>query len=200
MLELWLIRHGETDWNREGRTQGHSHNPLSALGVEQAKLLARRLEDVRFDRVYSSDLLRAEATAHLALPKAEIIADARLREVSGGGLEGRLRVDFTAAERSAYELAYRDWRAKRHPRGESFEELLERVHDWLDDLPESGRVVAFCHGGTIRALLYGLHVLELSRLVAQPLPNASITRLKLERGRAELLELAADQHLLQLSC
>jgi 2,3-bisphosphoglycerate-dependent phosphoglycerate mutase len=200
MLELWLIRHGETVWNREGRTQGHSHNPLSTLGVFQAKGLAERLKGVRFDRVYSSDLLRAAATARLAVPKAKTSLDARLREVSGGGLEGRLRTDFTAAEQNAYELAYRDLRAKRHPQGESFEELVARVLSWLEDLPQSGRVVAFCHGGTIRALLYGLGVRDFAELMAQPIPNASITRLRLAGGQAELLELAASLHPLQLSC
>ena len=72
VLELWLIRHGETDWNRERRIQGQRQNPLSALGIKQARRLGLRLEAETFDKVYSSDLKRALQTAQLAVPDADI--------------------------------------------------------------------------------------------------------------------------------
>jgi 2,3-bisphosphoglycerate-dependent phosphoglycerate mutase len=55
-LELWLVRHAETDWNAEKRIQGQSHSQLSSLGIRQAKHLAKRLQYENFDRIYSSDI------------------------------------------------------------------------------------------------------------------------------------------------
>ncbi|HNR00235.1 MAG TPA: histidine phosphatase family protein, partial [Trueperaceae bacterium] len=90
MVELWLIRHGETEWNRQGRIQGHSDNPLNDLGRAQARALGGRLAVVRFDRIYSSDLGRAIETARLVFPDRAIETDVRLREVSAGVLEGKV--------------------------------------------------------------------------------------------------------------
>lgn len=199
MLELWLIRHGETDWNREGRTQGHSSNGLSALGLEQARRLAVRLEEQAFDLVYASDLERAEATARLALPGREMILDRRLRELSGGVLEGRLRGDFTEAERATYERAYRDMSVKRAAGGESVAELLARVAAWLGSLPQDGRAIAFCHGGVIRAALHLLLGTPWPELMSAALPNTSVTKVvvgKVAVGEeSRLLELAGSAHL-----
>ena len=65
MGSWYLVRHGETEWNRTGRMQGHINVPLSGVGRRQATLLAAQLGDVRFDAIYSSDLDRAHETARL---------------------------------------------------------------------------------------------------------------------------------------
>jgi broad specificity phosphatase PhoE len=63
MTRILLARHGETDWNREGRWQGHSDRPLNAAGLAQAEALARRLARDSIAALYTSDLLRASQTA-----------------------------------------------------------------------------------------------------------------------------------------
>ena len=92
---LFLFRHGETDWNREGRLQGHTDTPLNATGLAQAEALAETLRRHRLDAVVSSDLMRAWTTARivaetLGLP---LLTDPGLRETSVGAAEGLLWSD-----------------------------------------------------------------------------------------------------------
>jgi 2,3-bisphosphoglycerate-dependent phosphoglycerate mutase len=92
---LFLFRHGETDWNREGRLQGHTDTPLNATGLAQAEALAETLRPHRLDAVVSSDLMRAWTTARivaeaLGLP---LLADPGLRETNVGAAEGLLWAD-----------------------------------------------------------------------------------------------------------
>ncbi len=153
MLELWLIRHGETDWNREGRIQGLSDNALNDLGRAQARALGARLAATSFDRVYSSDLSRALETARLVFPGRTPVLDVRLREVAGGVLEGK-----TAAEMSEDEVRVKELRASgrtdvRPDGGESYQDVMVRVREWLADLPSQGRVACVTHGGVIHTAL-----------------------------------------------
>lgn len=90
MTELWLVRHGQTDWNTEFRIQGSIDKPLNARGIEQANELAQKLKEVHFDAIYSSPAKRAYQTAsaiakQLGLP---IRTDDRLKEISLGLWEG----------------------------------------------------------------------------------------------------------------
>jgi broad specificity phosphatase PhoE len=89
---VFLFRHGETDWNREGRLQGHTDVPLNAAGIDQARLLGEKLRPHRLETVVSSDLARALATAKiiadaLGIP---IVTDRGLRETNVGAAEGLL--------------------------------------------------------------------------------------------------------------
>ena len=95
---LFLFRHGETDWNREGRLQGHTDTPLNATGLAQAEALAGRLRPHRLDAVLSSDLSRALTTGRivaeaLGLPLA---SDPGLRETNVGAAEGLIWADAKA--------------------------------------------------------------------------------------------------------
>ena len=95
---LFLFRHGETDWNREGRLQGHTDTPLNATGLAQAEALLEQLRPHRLDAVVSSDLQRAVSTARvvtqaLGLP---LMTDAGLRETNVGAAEGLLWAEAKA--------------------------------------------------------------------------------------------------------
>ena len=179
MLELWLVCHGETPWNREGRALGQSDPPLSELGVRQAELLAQRLAGVTFNEVYSSDLARARYTARLCLPAAEIRLEPRLREVKFGRWEGQRWQDMRGAEAEALDTWRRDPYRSRAPGGESYEDVLGRVSGWLLELPPEGRVVAFAHGGSIRSALYHFTGLPSSAAWRFQIDTGSITRVLL---------------------
>ena len=182
-LELWLIRHGETDWNTQGRIQGFANQPLNAKGISQAQRLAARLAGVRFDAVYASDLERARVTAQTALPGADLQLDQRLRELSYGVLEGKAWSSMTEEEAAIAECWHRDPYTRRVPGGESYGDLSARVEAFRADLPGDARVVAFTHGGTIRSALYGLIGRPNGAAWRVTIDNTSITRLRFdERG------------------
>ena len=87
---LFLFRHGETDWNREGKLQGHTDTPLNATGLAQAQALAERLRPHRLDAVMSSDLARAWTTARIVAEGlgVPLISEPGLREANIGEAEG----------------------------------------------------------------------------------------------------------------
>ena len=155
-LELWLVRHGETDWNFERRMQGHSQTRLSALGVRQAQCLAARLKGETFDAVYSSDLERALQTAQVVFPEREIIQDRRLREITYGVLDGTTELERTDEQNILLAHLRRDPAAPRAGDGENYRDVLARVEPFLAELPEQGKVIAFSHGGTIRTALHSV--------------------------------------------
>lgn len=156
MLELWLVRHGETVWNAAGQVQGSSDSELSETGCEQAKKLGSRLAHTNFTQVISSDLRRAVQTAKLALPETVIQTDPRLRELDFGAWEGRTWGEVAAADPDALTAWYANPYVHTPTGGESYAALVRRTRDWTEGLPKSGRVLVFTHGGPIRSLLYRL--------------------------------------------
>lgn len=181
MLELWLVRHAETLWNAQRLFQGQRDAPLSARGLEQAARLAERLKAVTFDRVYTSDSRRAQHTAEIALPGRALTADARLRELNFGTLEGKPRAALRGAERDAFAAYWHDPYAVPPPGGETWGQLDARVGAWLETLPREGKVAAFSHGGTLRSALFHITGAPRKREWNALFGNASLTRLRLGR-------------------
>jgi broad specificity phosphatase PhoE len=149
-----LVRHGETDWNRDRRFQGHADTPLNEVGRTQAAELAETLEPESLTALYTSPLRRASETA--AIVAARLGIDVRpldaLREIHVGEWEG-----LTVEEvQSRYpERASVDWRSG-WPGGETYDELAARVLPALVELAgehPSERVLAVTHAGPIRAAL-----------------------------------------------
>ena len=195
MLELWLIRHGETVWNAERRIQGQQHNPLSELGVLQARQLGARLLGETFDTLYCSDLKRAVQTAELVFPGREPVFDTRLREIARGDLEGQLGAELVGEQRDVYTAMQRDLINVRPPGGENYRDLAARAVPWLESLPESGKVVAVTHGGVIYALLH--HIVGVSgaqswRFMAS---NTGVTRLQLSGEQVRIVSVNDTAHL-----
>ena len=85
-MDIYLIRHGETDWNKTKRLQGVTDIPLNAYGIELAEKTAEGLKDVPFDRIYTSPLIRAKETAQIILGTRQIplLEDPRIKEIGFG--------------------------------------------------------------------------------------------------------------------
>jgi probable phosphoglycerate mutase len=195
VLELWLIRHGETDWNAQGRIQGAADVPLNALGIRQAELLRARVAGVPFDAVYASDLARAHVTATTALPGVDVRLDARLRELSYGVLEGKAWREMSAEETAIADHWHEDPYTRRVPGGESYGDLTERVDAFRTELPTSGRVAAFSHGGTIRSALYAVVGRPNGAAWRVAIGNTAITRLRFDERGVTLLSVNDEAHL-----
>jgi probable phosphoglycerate mutase len=193
-FRIYLVRHGETEWNRDGRWQGHADVALNAAGRDQAARLARHLADagIRFDRLYSSDLRRAWETAvgigaEVGLQPLPVTA---LREIDLGTWSGRTRSEIAAAFPEEWARVQREEDVPRGG-GETYSALLLRVVDWLEGTARTnaGRsVCAVTHGGCIRAAL--LHALGLTWADRGQLPaigNASVTVLSRADGRWRIL-------------
>ena len=201
---LVLVRHGLTDWNREGRFQGHLDPPLSKAGRHEARLVARRLaavEDLRPARIIASPLQRAFATA-VTIGRAvglEPVPDPRLVEIGQGDWEG-----LTYAEiEEAHPDEYRAWRAaggmRPPPGGEPFERATARIGKVVADVTRRGPWPAciVSHGGALRLMAHTLLELDRSDL-GLDVDNAAVSVLA-RRGDAWHLERWNDSlHLLGL--
>jgi broad specificity phosphatase PhoE len=163
---LYFIRHGETDWNAEGRLQGQHDTPLNKVGLDQAvrcggilrALVEREGHDPRAFYYVSSPLTRARNTmellrGELALDPAGYRTDARLAELSFGRWEGFTFADIKAREADRLALATREhdkWGFV-PPGGESYADLLVRVSAWHAEVTRDTIVVS--HGGVARTLI-----------------------------------------------
>jgi broad specificity phosphatase PhoE len=176
---LLLVRHGETEWNRVGRWQGHSDTPLNDAGRAQARTLAIELSDV--DVVYSSDLARARETA-----------DPRLRERGFGAWEGKTSAEIEAefGEEHARWLA---GAASGAEDAEPFSDFAARVHAFLDEALErhpDETVLIVAHGGSVRAvhaLAAGLDYVRDHRSIPG-VANCTVTRYAARDGKLTPLD------------
>ena len=195
-LELWLIRHGQTIWNAEGRAQGQLDSSLSELGVKQAERLRKRLKHETFDAVYSSDSGRAVQTANIALPGADLVLEPRLREISFGVLEGKTQAERSAEDCQIWDYILEDRFARAPTGGETWQEHIERVGSWLEALSHSGKVAAFTHGGSVRAAVFyliGHH--SAGKNWHFRFGNTSISRFRLSPKSHDILSLNDTAHL-----
>ncbi|MBN2527924.1 MAG: histidine phosphatase family protein [Deltaproteobacteria bacterium] len=144
-LELWLVRHGETEANANHRISGWTNVQLTQTGITQAMSVRSRLNGHRFDGVWSSDLQRAIDTARLAFGEATV--DARIKEMNFGELENVYWEDADPELRKAL-LAFESFSA---PGGEDLHQFKNRLLSFVADL-QVGRHLIFTHGGVIRML------------------------------------------------
>lgn len=172
MTTIGLIRHGSTLWNKEGRIQGHTDNPLDEEGLEQAAALAERLSTEEWNYIYSSDLLRARQTAEVIAARLGLSVAGwvpGIREMNGGLLEGTTeqeRVERWGKEWRTLELGLEKNESGRLRGSRAIEEIAERH--------PGEKVLVVSHGAILRSSLSGL-VPELDMSVL--LKNTSLTRL-----------------------
>ena len=172
MTTLLLARHGETDWNKEGRWQGWADPPLNETGRAQARTLAEQLRQTPFDAVYASDLRRAFETAELvAAPHGvPVLSEVGLREIDVGSWSGLTRVEIEARFPNGAR-----------PDGETREQHAARVLEAVERIARANagrRLLVVTHGGTMRAL-HG-HV---SDLPFHPVENCGVLELHFRDDR-----------------
>lgn len=187
MLQVYLVRHGETLWNAARRIQGQSDSALTAKGEQQARQVGERMKHLGITHVIASDLGRTKRTAEIIADACgcEVTLDKRLRELNMGVLEQRPLDSLTPEEESWRATLINGTENGRIPNGESMTELAARMHEALNaclNLPAGSRPLLVSHGmalGVLVSTLLGLPAWAERRL---RLRNCSISRVDYQKS------------------
>lgn len=137
-MNIYILRHGQTNYNKDGKFQGQTDIPLNETGIKQAQEAKELLKDFNFDLVISSPLVRALKTAQIVTNNSEIKTDKRIIERSFGTLEGNYSVQDFEEKTQLYNI-------------ETYEKLCSRVYPFLDELIQNNKnmqnVLIVCHEG-----------------------------------------------------
>jgi len=209
MTELILIRHGETDWNRELRFQGHVDVPLNATGHEQARRLAERLaaEQIVVDHLVCSDLIRTQQTATPSLQvlfpelRIDTLTDSSLREQSFGVVDGKRVDDIKIEHADAWTRWLRFEADYGMPGGETTRQFHTRVMDAVRRiaLRHTGKkVMVVTHGGVLDMVWRTARGTGLDGPRQSDIPNAGLNRVRVDGDVVEVLDWADVRHLADL--
>lgn len=202
-MRLFIVRHGETDWNRAGRFQGQRDTELTEHGLAQADKAADYLRGRRFDAVVTSPLARARVTAQKIYDAAEcdtfeVIDD--LTEINHGDWEGRLSTEVAETWPDLLET----WHTRPHvvvmpgEGGESLRAVQIRTMRAVEDIASrySGDVVLASHDAVIKVMLCAFTDAPLSSFWSFQIANCSLTVAELREGHAPRISLLGDAHFL----
>ena len=147
LVMIYVVRHGQTDWNLEGRCQGWADIELNQMGLEQAAELAKKLSSVKFDVCFSSPQKRALKTAQI-IYRGEIIVDQRIKERGKGELEGR-----TGVKQLVQQLGINYYDPNENRYGiEKLSDFENRVHAFWNEVSKKHvgkNVLVVTHGGVV---------------------------------------------------
>ena len=199
MTKLFLIRHGETDWNVQRRYQGHADTELNANGITQATKLQSVLDGQSFHSVYSSDLRRVMQTATYAgVDESDIVKESRMREVSFGKFEGLTHDEIEAT----YPDDFLAWGANRENNvhgGEDVRDVFARVRQFYvhlrDHYAGDEPVLCFGHGGTIAIFLATALGADPSMWWQFHVKNTAVTIINLYEMGSQLVQFNDTHHL-----
>ena len=185
MNRMILIRHGETDWNIEGRWQGQIDVPLNENGMRQAGEIAQALRDKDIGVIFSSDLLRARQTAE-SIAKAlgvEVDVDARLREIHQGEWQGLLISEIQERYQAEFIKRKKDPLAVAPPGGETARQVQERVLDFIEDISAryfQTNIAVVSHGFAIAIIIAHFKKIPIEKVWDLVPPNGATFELDIE--------------------
>ena len=165
-MQIYFVRHSETQWNALGRLQGESDVPLSEQGKKLADITGAALENVPFDIAYVSPYIRARQTAAHLLRRRQIpvFEDERIREITWGKWDGLTAKEIEKmGKKEEYQLFYTDpFRFQGAPDGETIRQVCQRGREFLDDLTgrkdlSENTVLVVTHGCAVRGILNHLY-------------------------------------------
>lgn len=203
MTRLYLIRHGETLWNKEKRAQGAQDIKLSENGKIQGKLLADSLKDKNIDLIYASDLSRAYETAELigkSVEKPVTILEG-IREINFGKWEGLTRDEMN----NKYKEIFEEWNLRPHlakiPGGETLKQVQKRAMEAVNGIIEKNpgkNIVMVSHGVSIKAIIFDLLNIELSNYKKFRQDNTAVNIIDIKKPYNVLVQLNDTCHLKDL--
>lgn len=198
MTKIYLIRHGETDQNKCKCLQGRSDIELNEYGRELAHKTAEGLKDIDFDIIFTSPLKRARETAEIIRGNREIpvICEERIQEISFGEYEGLCygKEHYSVPDENFMNFFDKPQEYQIPPKGESFEEILERTRRFLEEVIQSGEyqgktILLSTHGCALKALLANVRKLPLERFWGEGVHrNCAVSLVVVENGQAIVKE------------
>ena len=200
MYQLYVIRHGETEWNTEKRLQGRLDSNLTAKGEKDAKLLGDRLKEVEFQKIISSPSNRTMKTARLVSGerKVPIETDERLMEIDLGEWQGLKEEEIKKRDPERFEAFWHNPALYESIDGESFSDVKERFSEFLLDLDKTkptGNVLVVTHGVVIKALYLLCRNEPVEQLWDPPfIHGTSLTIIAVENGELKLHTEACTKH------
>ena len=196
-MKIYLIRHGETDWNTVKRLQGATDIPLNENGEALARATCEGMKDIEIDLIFTSPLKRAYRTAELVRGERNIpiIVDERIREICFGDYEGLV------SKSEGYNIPDPDFKFfftktelyKTPPNGEPIECLLKRTREFLEELKcrddlEEKNILVSSHGAAVRALLSNVEKCDIAQFWGNGVhKNCGVSCLELINGEFEIL-------------
>ena len=184
---LYIVRHGETEWNVKHIIQGHKNVGINNTGKKQVSALTKRLQPIQFDAIFSSDLLRTKQTADILNMerKLALVTTEALRERYFGKFEGQNARTFFKEVKDLlkeYEtLSDENKRKFRYPTAESDEEMISRVITYIREIAVAyagKKVLVVTHGGVIRILLIHLGYATYDNFSTNAITNASYVKIE----------------------
>ena len=198
-MNVYILRHGETDWNKKGILQGSTDIPLNALGIEMAEKTRNGLlrDKIFFDMIISSPYLRARETAEIIAGPGNItvVSNYLLREMCFGKYEGHKISDFQkySEYRGISKAFYDPVHYQNEGEAESYEDLFIRISDFLTNnlLPLEStceNVLLVCHSAVIRAFICLINNMPLDAYWSISLVNCGINIAKVENGHIKMTD------------
>jgi alpha-ribazole phosphatase len=155
-MNLYFIRHGETEHNKEKRYYGNLDVGLTSIGVWQIEKTAEVLKDINFNRVYVSERKRAKQTSEILLKNknSDIIIDSRINEIDFGEFEGKNHNEIEEIYPEQWKAWCEDWKNVSPPNGESYVQFYNRIKNFMDELLKlkEDNVLIVTHGGVIKSI------------------------------------------------
>jgi len=186
MQTIYLVRHGETEWNRAGRMQGWLDSPLTALGEDQARqvglLLRELITDIDGCALVVSPLGRTMQTAAIIaeamdIDRARFNADPLVREICWGDWQGLYQSEIAAADPDRWRRFQANRWTDTPPAGESYAEMTGRARQWLNSVADHPTILLVSHGGFGRTLRGHYLGLGPDETLALPEPQDAVFRL-----------------------
>lgn len=197
-MQLILIRHGETLWNKEGRIQGTSDIALSEAGIDQARRLAYSLKDSEIAAIHTSPLKRAYQTAEIInnFHQRKLDVHPELMEMNQGDFEGLSFKELLASEKEFLHRWIADPAAVRIPHGETLAELQTRAWRPIEKILEGGKnALVVAHNFTIAAILCRIRKISLSEFRSTCVDTASKTLINIRNGETHIEAMNDRSHL-----
>lgn len=199
-MRLLITRHSKTQWNQERRLQGRKDSPLSAQGLEDARILGEYLKNEAIDEIYSSPLGRAQTTARTIFPHQEIILDDNLVEMSFGQYEGE-NVAKLIKQDDYYNLWHQPSDQSALPGGESYGQVRERMIAFVEKLKSESpdkTVFVVTHGMAFIVLLgvlEGLATEEFTKINQEVVRGCSLSEVAINGDEITVIKVGDSSFL-----